>query len=270
MERIIIVSEMQEPSSNGNVCIVSVHNNKLIITHEGSTHLYVLDVTGNLLSTLFVADRLFDVTWTPRGDMVYSTCDSHQVVTISEAGDVIGLMQMKDPRCFSVSNDDVIYIADWQNGIFQSTDGGMTWCHTFSLPEEKQCIQVIKVTTEAGDVFWVLEKFAVYSRLRIYSITENQSTSGDITWRDVDLMTSRGLRIVLSWNSRLTYDGGKLMFLTELENSAVHVLSVDGVYQHQLLSSEDVSTPYGLSVDRHRKLMYVGPSKGVVKVFALT
>lgn len=268
LERIIFVPEV--PELPAAVYITSVHDDKFLVSYEGSTNVYVYDMAGCHLSTVAIPEgRLFDVTWTLSGHIVYTTCDNRQVVLMSHRGDFIAKTTLTDPRCFSVASDGVIYLADWLNGIFKSTDGGLTWSHVFKLPEDRQCLQVVRVKSERACEFWVLEKFAVYSRVRVYYVDTEEGMEV-VTWRDVSLLTPRGTRVVPSWNSRLTYDSDKHILLTEHDNPAVHVLSTCCLsYQRQLLTGDDISSPFCLASDKQSKNIYLGPGKGVVKVFTL-
>ena len=75
-----------------------------------------------LLSTIPINEMLILATWTPRGNIVYM---SNKVVTITELGEVKASTHMPFPLYLSVSSDDIIYLADGNKRIFQSTDDGM-------------------------------------------------------------------------------------------------------------------------------------------------
>ena len=100
----------------------------------------------------------WDATWTPRGNIVYTTCPSNKVVVMSESGKVITThTQMTLPQYLSVSSDNIIYLADSETGVYQSTDDGISWSLVFKSTDEWHCWQVIKVTTNHCDDFWTLE-----------------------------------------------------------------------------------------------------------------
>ena len=132
------------------------------------------------------------------------------------------------------------------------------------------CLQVIKVTIDHSDDFWTLE----YSNnnnwhLRVYRVDRRRSVD-NVTWRDINVPTTNGKHIDLSC-SRLSYDGSMNIFLSDYDNKAVHVLSVNGQYHCQLLSSHQFkNSPCRLAVDKERQLMYVGQWEGLVGVFELT
>ena len=248
-------------------------NDKLLVSCAGLSQLFIYSREGRRLSTITTNnnDKLLDTTWTPRGNIVYTTRNSNKVVVMSESGEVITThTQMISPQCLSVSNDDIIYLADWKTGVFQSTDDGVSWSLVFKSTDGWHCEQVIKVTTDHSDDFWTLEKSDNYSYLlRVYSV-DRRRPDGNVTWRDINVPTTDGKHINLS-RSFLSYDGNLNFFLNDFHNKAVHVLSVNGQYYCQLLSSHHFKNkPCRLAVDTQRQLLYVGQVTGVVGVFKLT
>ena len=177
-----------------------------------------------------------DATWTPRGNIVYRIRYSNKVVVMSESGKVITThTQMKRPQFLSVSSDDIINLADWETGVYQSTDDGVSWSLVFKSTDGWHCKQVIKVTTDRSDDFWTLERRDDNYHLRVYSV-DSRHSDGNVTWRDINVPTTDGNHINLSYSS-LSYDGNMNIFLNEWDNKAVHVLSMNGQYHCQLLSS---------------------------------
>ena len=263
------------------VDILSVFNDKLLVSYSGLSKLFIYSREGHRLSTITTNnnDKLWDATWTPRGNIVYTTCDSNnttlysnKVVVMSESGEVITTHnQMTDPRYLSVSSDDIIYLADYKTGVYQSTDDGVSWSLVFKSTDKWHCRQVIKVTTDPSDDFWTLAQSDNDSyHLRVYSVDRRRS-DGNVTWRDINVTTTDGKHIDLSYNSSLSYDGNMNIFLSDCDDKAVHVLSVNGQYHCQLLSSHHFKNePLRLAVDKERQLLYVGQGKRVVGVFKLT
>jgi hypothetical protein len=91
---------------------------------------------------------------------------------------------------------------------------------------------------------------------------------GQIFQRDSDLAKPRSTPESCSLvNARLVYDGHTNIYVTDWDNRAVHVWSVDGRYDRQLLSSPRRIT--SVEVDRQRHVMYVGQEGGIVSVYAL-
>ena len=255
------------------VNILSVFNDKLLVSDINFSQLFIYSREGRLLSTITTNnnDMLWDATWTPRGNIVYTTYRSNKVVVMSESGKVITThTQMTDPRYISVSCDDIIYLADYKTGVYQSTDDGVSWSLVFKSTDGWHCEQVIKVTTDLSDDFWTLEKSNNNKyHLRVYSVDRRRS-DGYVTWRGINVRTTDGKHINLS-DSRLSYDGNMNIFLSDYHNKAVHVLLVNGQYHCQLLSSHHIKNePFRLAVDKERQLLYVGQKFGVVGVFKLT
>jgi hypothetical protein len=73
--------------------------------------------------------------------------------------------------------------------------------------------------------------------LRVYTV-DNRRADGDrvISQRDVALPT----HVSMDASSKLVYDGHTSIFATDNLNLAVHVWSVSGQYDRQLLSSEQL------------------------------
>ena len=252
--------------------ILSVFNDKLLVSSITLSQLFIYSCEGRYLSTIAIYnnEKLRDATWTPRGNIVYTTCESRKVVVMSENGRVITThTHLPDPQYLSLSNDDIIYVTDWETGVYQSTDDGINWSLVFKPSDGWHCLQTIKVTTEHSDDFWTLEWSNDYCHLRVYSVDKRRSDC-NVTWRDINITTTDGKHINLSC-SRLSYDGSVNIFLSDFHNTAVHVLSLNGEYHSQLLSSHHIKNkPLRLALDRERQLLYVGQDGCAVGVFQLT
>ena len=258
----------------GRLCvnILSVFNDKLLVSCSGLSQLFIYSREGHHLSTITVNnnDELYDATWTPRGNIVYTT-HSNRVVVMSESGKVITThTQMTSPQHLSVSNEKIIYLADSYRGVYQSTDDGISWSLVFKSINGRHCREVIKVTTDHSDDFWTLETSDNYNNhLCVYSV-DRRLSDGKVTWRGINVPTTNGKHIDLLYSS-LSYDGNMNIFLSDLPNKVVHVLSVNGQYHCQLLSSHQIKNiPYRLAVDKERQLLYLGQSFTLVEVFKLT
>ena len=217
------------------VNILSVFNDKFLVSGYNISQLFIYSREGHHLSTITTKetdnDKLCDATWTPRGNIVYTTY-SNKVVVMSESGKVITThTQMTSPRCLSVSNDEIIYLADYKTGVYQSTDDGVSWSLVFKSTDEWNCWQVIKVTTghSDSDDFWTLEDSDNDNyHLREYSVDRGRF-DGNVTWRDINVPITDSKHIELVFSS-LSYDGYMNIFLSDCLYKAVHVLSVNGQY----------------------------------------
>ena len=256
------------------VNILSVFNDKLLVSGYPFSQLFIYSRKGRHLSTITTTDndKLRDATWTPRGNIVYTTFGySNKVVVMSESGQVITThTQMKSPQYLSVSSDDTIYLADSKTGVYQSTDDGVSWSLVFKSTDGWHCWQVIKVTTDHSDDFWTLERSDNNDyHLRVYSV-DWRSSDGNVTWRDINVPTTDSKHIDLS-RSSLSYDGNMNIFLSDYHKKAFHMFSLNGQYHCQLLSSHHfMNEPCRLAVHKERQLLYVGQFKSVVGVFKLT
>ena len=245
-------------------------NGKLLFGRARHTQLYIYDQdTGQYRSTITLPDNggLYDAKWTSTGNIVYSTRKTKNVGVISESGEVIVTpIQMKKPRLFSVFEDKIIYLADYFDGVFESTDDGVNWRFIFKPSNEWHCWQVIKIKNSDGsDEFWSLEKGSDNRIDKRQLCVYKRHSDDNFTWTDVNITAKR---IDLS-KSSLSFDGNKNFFLSERSKKIVHMLSLEGLYQHQLLSSNDIAKePWRLAVDK--KLLYVGQFEGVVEEFLLT
>jgi hypothetical protein len=182
---------------------------------------------------------VWDAVWTRRGNIVYSEWRKGKVVTMSQSGDVIQQTNVSQPSYLSVSTDGVIYLISEYTSVYQSTDDGLTWSRMFNVTDGWQCWQVIKVSTDSNtDVLWTLVvRSAEDWRLRVYTVDKRRAVGDNVTWRDVTLPSH--VTVDLSY-SRLAYDGHTSIFVTDKSNRAVHVWSVSGQYDRQLVSPQQL------------------------------
>ena len=257
----------------------SVFNDKLLVSCFGKTHqLTILNLDGRRIVSVTINmdnnDALCDASWTPRGDIVYTTYFTYKLVLISLSGKVnITHTHMVSPRYFSIA-DDIIYLADSITGVYQSIDGGLSWSLVFNSTSGWHCWHVIKVAIDNREDFWTVEENPPEDvrHLRVYSVNRNLVNGKDIvTWRDIDTITTDGLRIQLYAHNSLSYDNNMNIFLSDWENKTVHVFSTNGQYRCQLLPSNNIrNNPYGLTIDRKHQILYVGQLNSIVGVFKLT
>lgn len=255
-----------------SIDILSLFNDKLLVSGSGLFRLYVYSRQGQYLSLITIEnlESVYDAAWTPSGNIIYTTVKTNKVVVMLESGRVIARSQTMDPRRISVSADDIIFVADYIAGVFQSTDGGVTWKLLFKSAEGWQCWQAIKVTfDDQRDEFWTREFKDDSRHLRIY-IVEKHVPKDNVRWRDVKISPINDFFIDLAFSS-LSHDGKANLYLSDRNNKAVHVYSLDGQYRSQLLSSNSLTnSPRKMVVDKNHQLLYVGERGGLVEVFRLT
>ena len=255
--------------------ILSVCNDKLLVSCRDycDNKLFIINREGRNLVTIITNETsLYDAMWTPRAKIVYTTADSKKVVVVSETGQVIvSHSQMTDPRHLSVFNDDVIYLADYKTGVYQSKDDGVSWSLVFNATDDAwHFVLAIKVITDHADDFWTLEinNDEYHYRLRVYSINNNYSIA-DRAWSNVNVITRDGKYIYLTESSMLTYGGKMNIFLTENRIENAHIFSVTSRHHCHLLFSQARNNLYRLAVDKEHKLLYVGLNEGLVEVYKL-
>ena len=279
------------------VTIVSVFSDKLLIGCYLHNQLFIFNLDGHHLSTITSDDNdeLRDATWTPRGYIVYTTWISKRVVSMSESGSVLAThTTMRAPQCLSVSDDGIIYLADFYEGVYRSADDGASWNLVFNSTDGWHCWHVIKVINDLSDDYWTLEQSDdKHYELRVYSfksigrrrsdryatirrdrpdcyIIRRDRSKRYITRKTVNLPTADDKHINLCY-SNLSYDGNMNIFLSDWHSAAVHVLSANGQYKNELLSLDQIKFhPARLTVDGEHELLYVGQDDCVVSMFKLT
>ena len=251
--------------------ILSVYNDKLLVSRSALSELFILDQEGHHLSTISVEgpNNLRDATWTPMGNIIYTAWGDNKLVLMSGSGEVITKHpELPDPLCLHVSIDGIIYLTDLKAGDYQSTDDGVTWSLVFKTVEGYQCMQVVKVSADNSDDYWCIEWNCENNDflLRVYSVDKKLSDD-NITWKAIDAVTANGKPINLS-GSILSCDGKKSIFLSERDKMFVHVFAVNGQYHCRLLSPNNINNePRRLAVDVERQLLYVGQRGAEVTIF---
>ena len=245
------------------VNLLSSFNNKLLVSRKKSSKLFIYSQEGCYLSTITIDtnDKLHDAMWTPRGNIVYTTY-SFKVVVILESGKVMNCTSLSKPSRLHISNDDIIYVADADNGVYQTTNEGVSWSLTFKSPIGWKCYEVIKITSEHSDDFW--SKGIKDTKWQIYIHSVNrEGVDGSVTQSAINLPEDQKIQLE---GSRLSYDNNMNIFVSDKDNNAVHMFSKNN--QYQVLLSDQIKHPYKVHVDKDSQLLYVG-EHGVVKVFQL-
>ena len=262
------------------VDILSVFKDKLLVGSKGYSQLFKYSHEGRYLSTITINDNdqlstfniddndsVYDATWTPHGNIVYTTYNN-KLVVISKSGEVSAPQtHIKYPRKLHVSSDDIIYLTETDLhiglNVYQSTDDGVSWSLVFKIAGKMLLYkELFKVATDHVDEFWILKRQVPkeYQNSFVYCMDKRRS-DGTVTRRNIKV----------DEHVNLSYGDNMNIFLSDMRNKAVHVLSANGQYHCQLLSSHQISAdPYKLVLDKERQLLYIGESKGEVKVFKLT
>ena len=275
----------------GSLSIMSVFNDKLLV---GFTHITQLLVIKENLYCSFIqinnSKSPADAIWTPRGNIAYTMWhedDETEVVVMSECGKIIVVhTKITYAERFSVSYDEIIYLTGLK-GVYESKDDGISWKIILKSTGEVSILQAIKVTTDHTDEYWILSANNDSDRQKLlYAVNVRHSDNEIVTdhiasakdkrrfknkeiWRNINITTINGSQIELS-NSMLVFDGNMNIFLSDVQNKAVHVFLVNGQYLCQLLSSLDIEkAPSKIYLNRKHQLLYLGQENGVVKVYKM-
>ena len=239
----------------------------MLVGCSQSIRLFIYSCDGDHLSTVTVNDTLTHATWTPSGYIVFTSYINTKVVTVTEFCTVVYSTYMPFPQYLSVSSDNVIYLADRNKGIYQSTDDGMTWSLVFKSNDKWTILQVHKVTMSKTDYFWTWQlgqshtpRLCVYSST--YPIIANNATCQSIKILKNNYMTFYPSNLLFDENTNILYSDSIQNYL--------HLFLVSGLYQRQLLVlSKTKNEAWTFTMDKKRLLMYAGESDGVIEVFSL-
>ena len=139
-----------------HVHILSVLRGNLLISYYHSHHLFIYNQSQSTINVSH-SDEIYDALWTNNFYIIYTTDGERgRVITMSINGSIISQTQMSLPQVLSLSNDNTVYLADAQEGVFQSIADGFTWKLIFKSVDMRNCWQVIQVTTNSSD-FWMLD-----------------------------------------------------------------------------------------------------------------
>ena len=254
-----------------DIGILSALDDKILIGKFFHSELFVYYRKVNRLETITINETdLYDASWTPNGNVVYTTLNSNKVTVITENGTILAHSQMRITAvcCLSISSDGMIYLAVSQAGVYQSTNDGFSWTLVFKIVDGWYCWHALKVITENSTDFLTLEWYG-RNRQETFSMSK-RSSDGTLKWKVTNFATGNGIQIVLSKDNRISYDDSFNIFVSDNINKAVHEFSLDGQYKNLLLPSSRIQKiPFTLSVDSKNCLLAVGENFGFVEVFEI-
>jgi hypothetical protein len=265
-------------SNYSHVDILSAHNNLLIIAQRGRHEFFIYNSNGSYLQTLPAHNSLLDITWTPHGNIVYSTLN-YTVTTISGEGTDMAKTQLSLPQQFSVSADGAIYLSEVPKGLYRSCDDGMNWTLVFESPDSEYPVQAIKVSSpeQQHTVFWTVPLVVSNGQMTNGTVKHthylrvfDKMKVGLITLPPIESYVDPRLS-----EPRLAFDKHSTVFLTR--GGLVYTLPTDyhlrDDRQRQplaLIRLSNDSTAWFATVDSLNDVLYVGKSCGVVGVYNLT
>ena len=245
-------------NTNANVIMLAC-NDRTMVTCTGSKNLYIYNIYGMQCSTIKLRYRIYDVTLTPGGNIVYTTCltkklkySRNKVVTTNMLGEKLAEKTMTLPLCLSVSEDKNIYLADGINGVYESQDDGFSWNLLFKLPNgSDRCWQTIKVLNSLGEnIFWTLLKRndkQYYLELFSFGAGSEIMKYEDIDQSSLDLSVSK-----------LAYNGKDTILLATYKNNSVFSIPTYNQKDVKRLSfDEQLRYIRGINFDPSKQLLYV-------------
>ena len=256
--RAVLLSKRTIFSKSVNVDTVMVAlDNNLLIANAGSKVLHKYNADNFQRTEITIQDHIVDISWTPRGNIVYTTSgkadnekpEKNRLVTTDKTGIFISQQQMTAPTRFSVSGDNTICLTDKVNGIYESKDDGITWTHILRQPNDTtRCWQAIKVHNNQDEVvYWALaesnsDKFC----LRRFTL------SNGVIWQDIFLP---GPDLSLS---KMAFDGKENIFLAAYNSDAVLSIPVNNPQNYKYLSfNESIRKLCGINFDCCNQLLYL-------------
>ena len=257
--------------------ILSLFNDKLVISKDKFHNLFIYSRDGDHLSTIEIKDKdeLRDVTWTPMGKIIYTTYNN-KVVVMSSSGKIITThTKIKAPRYLSVSNDDIIYLADYETGVYQSIDDGVSWNFVFNSTEGWHCLQVIKVTANLKNNFWILVEDNENNRHICEQNASYAHPDIKVTWtfKKAETISRQERQQINLRYSTLSYDGTMNIFLNDVIGQKIHALFVNSRlfvnHSQSSFSYNMEQSPCSLAVDKQRHLLYVGLENGIVQILEI-
>ena len=242
--------------------ILSLYSDKILIGDYSLSKLFVYSRDKRHLLTIDCEQPLSDAQWTPHGNIVYITT-SRILKVVKESNEVIAThTHIKKPFSLSVSADKIIYLTDWETGVYQSTDDGISWDLVFlNSIDGWHFWRVIKATVDHIDSFWTLNcQSIIYCHLQVYK------KRPDGLWVSANFTNLKGMHLILTTHDYLSYDGRISFLVSNWNKNAIDILSVND--NCHLWSSYFMYFPQRLVVDMERNLAYVG-SKRALYVFKL-
>ena len=253
------------------VSIMSVFNEKLLVSQDELSQLFIYSKEGRHRLTISINsdDKLNDASWTPYGNIIYTSPRNYKVSVITETSDTITSCDMIAPWTLSVSSRGIIYLVDKVKGLHQSSDDGISWKFLFKSVDRLFTITyVVQVTTHHGDDFWAIERSNEDDnnvRLGKYSLARGRAIATAPTRTNIHFdETINDSLMKISSNSRLSYDGRGNIFLSDDANDVIHIFSVKGQYYNKLTTVIYANLKQRpLVVDHKNKLLYAGVMSNV-------
>ena len=252
------------------VSILSVLNDKILVGWESCNTLFICNQEGATLQTVNGTDEFYDAVWTATGNIVYTNPSNRFITTMSLNGDVLNRNALGMPMYLSVCNDNFIYVADGERGVYESTNSGLNWRHVIQSVPGWSCIHVIKVVNNNDIKYWILELHISSSNrtLRLYNeVNKNRQLNNSEPWATINVpIVNKNSNNSLEVSFLSQIPRSPVIVLSDMYSCSVHVLLATGQYYRELLSCSNIDYPYKIIADK-RQAFYVGLERSTVKKF---
>lgn len=272
---------------------------QLIVGKFKKKTMYIHDrVKNSLVKELHLpadnTDLLKDVTWTPNGHIVYTTVADtsvgkfSSVVTMSQNGDIIALTNMTNAQLLSVSANNVTYLADKIKGVYQLSDGGLTWSFMFNVPKnineddsvsasKWSIVRALEVSADENFVhFWaLLENGLELKRLQMHKIRSNDNAYEIVETVNITVTAQQFVNI-----NFIEFDGLATILVSCYFSGYVYLFdAASGVFMRTVDSIAQIqgmminNYPERMAIDRHsdgQVLLYVAHAHTAVSIYTVS
>ena len=240
-----------------------MHGSKVLISASRIKHIYIFKQD-------FLDKHFKEV---PPGisldaPLIDAILTSHGIVYLSGAVNVNSILDkgnyhstMSDPRSISSFNV-MLYVADYEEGFFQSVDEGITWKLFFKPKNYWHGQQFIEV---GKGYYWSLEAYQNSSHYYYQLCVYNLNDKVNLTFSIINLPAIHNKQIDLKYCKLLSGCEAHVFvlchwnrFQEDSVNSAVLVFSLEGTYKRAILLSAYISSLY---VDAICDQLYAGQGR---------
>ncbi len=262
---------------NAGSHVTSIYNDLMIVIYRNFSGFVVYNFKINSTVQTHNSEALWDVAWTLRGHIAYTTRYTDRVVVMSSLnGDVISNTSMPGPgRLTTVSTENVTYLSSGEKGLYQLNTDGRSWKHVFQPKGGWRCWQGLLVLDTFGPkIAWTRDCHNTSMRACRLSVSMNvvdpDTTNHEQSWiqRDVTLPDKRHNSLIHWFTTSLAYDGRGNMFITQSESSVAFVFSANGTFQRQF-SLLDFTPHHRSIIDAFNNVLYLA-EKRIVSAYKLT
>ena len=255
------------------ISILSVVQDKILVGSHSSNTLFIYNQHGVRLQTINLIDKLHDAVWTTSGNIIYTIFGSRQVVTRSLTNEVSNRTSLGRPLFLSISYDDIVYLADKERGIYESTNDGFGWSHILQSAHGWDCMYAIRVISANDISYWTLEANTSYPNshvLHIYNVVDdNKQLNDSMSRRKVNVpIIDTNTADSLEWSFLLHINESPVVLISDMFSGTVHALLTTGQYYGQILSDPNINYPHRIAAEKSH-VFYVGDIGGTIRKYEI-